>query len=167
MSVFKLELGAEIDVATGDELSGARDDILSSLKDGRPPRPTYTSRAASLTGTGAIPAHLDLGSPPAGRIWNVRAVTVSGADPFTAPASTPKWAMYFGRSGAVGPAQLKLVGGAVPGTQFPSGQALWCHSNENLIIVVSGIIATTENISATAEVAEWRTRDITQDSGRP
>lgn len=75
-------LGAEIDVATGDELSGAKGAILSSLSDSKEPRPLRLTMAGAAYGVS--PQVIDLGRPPRGRIWGVIACTLVGADSFTA-----------------------------------------------------------------------------------
>lgn len=75
-------LGAEIDVATGDELAGAKGAILSSLAGSQEPRPIRLTMAGAAYGVS--PQVIDLGRPPRGRIWGVIACTLVGADSFTA-----------------------------------------------------------------------------------
>lgn len=168
MAVVKLAVGAELDLATGDELKDATDSILGRLD--KRVKPIYTTMVDSATGDGVQLFPLDLGSPPVGRMWNLRSITVVGLDAFTAPSAAKFFAVYFGDAPAPGGtlslAQLKVANQPIPSTYASGSNALWVHSNENIIVATNAALTATERLVATAEVQEWRVDDVVMRNGR-
>lgn len=168
MAIVKLAVGAELDLATGDELKDATDTILGRFD--KRAKPIYTTMVDSGTGNGVTLIPLDLGSPPTGRMWNLRSITVVGADPFTPPTAANKFAVYFGDAPGAGNtlslAQLKIANQPVPSTYSSGSNALWVRSNESIIVVTNALLTATESLVATAEIQEWRLDDIIMRNGR-
>src|SRR6476646_11446220 len=88
MALMTLGLGAEVDIATGDELSAMGDDLTKKILGSAPALPIVFTRPVSVAGRGGI-ATLIVGSPPVGRLWEVSAVTVMGNSPFGASPHRP------------------------------------------------------------------------------
>ena len=161
MALVKIAAGAELDLASGDELAGAKGDILSSLAGKSPPVPLYLQFVSSGVGAGAV-AQLNLGSPPAGRVWNILSITVVGGDDHTAFLTATQFAVYIG---PVSLSNLANVKNPAPGTTNLPTNAVWCHANENVYIQTDRSLAVTEAITAILYVAEWRVGDVTQIRG--
>lgn len=168
MAVVKLAVGAELDLATGDELKDATDSILGRFD--KRAKPIYSTMVDSATGNGVQLYPLDLGSPPTGRMWNLRSITVVGNDPFTPPSAATKFAVFFGDAPAPGAtmslAQLKIAAQPIPSTYSSGSNALWVRSNESIIVVTNGAFLVTEQLVATAEIQEWRLDDVVMRNGR-
>lgn len=155
MGLVHLQLGAEVDIASGSELQ----DGLAGLEDKlgkKPPRPTWLSFTGARFGPGAI----TLGSAPVGRIWNVLTLTLVGNDDTTVIANA-RAAMYVDSTEN----QLTLGNCRVPGLIVPSFQTfskgtLWAHSDGAIVVNVSGNVALTDQVVANISVAEWREGDI-------
>jgi hypothetical protein len=158
---------ADVGLAIGN-IGKTADEMLAMLRGAiDQPKPVYTTRAASFRGNGVTVPLLDLGSPPVGRIWNLRSISVFGADAFTVPSGSTEFAVYFGDIAGVSFAQLKMCNKAIPQTVTSSSDAYWCHANENIIVQTNGAPANGVNLTATAEIVEWRTADIYTRSGKP
>lgn len=159
MAVVKL--GAEVDIATGDELNGAKREILNGIKGGRP-KPIYTVRNASAIGSGSV-ITLDLGSPPNGSLWELDLISTFGNDAFTNVPSLTGAVFAGDNTGNIGLSQLVL-----PGLTFP-GSYNFRHvvilSNANLLLVTSGAVSLGQQLGAVARVREWLVPDITKVSG--
>lgn len=158
-----LKLGAEVDIATGDELSKWGQKILGN----KDPLPLYKDLAASVSGTGAVPT-IVLGRPPVGRIWKVSAVTVVGNnDHSTIPSPMGFVAMYFGDAANPNLAQVKVVKMPLPSTQYMSGPFMLCHASQEVFFIGDAALNTPDNVTITAIIEEWRTSDIMDNSGSP
>lgn len=158
-----LKLGAEVDIATGDELNRWGKKIL----DKSDPKPLYLDLANSVAGTGAVPT-VQLGRPPVGRIWRVSAVTVVGNDDHSTFLSPLGYvAMYFGDSANPNLAQVKVVKIPVPSTIFMSGPFMVCHSSQQVFFLGNAALNSPDNLTVTAVVEEWRAGDIMDNSGAP
>jgi hypothetical protein len=162
VGLVHLNLGAEIDIASGDELASGLAGIEDKL--GRkPPRPTWLSFTGSRKGAGPI----TIGSAPVGRIWNVLTLTLVGNDDTTVVANA-RAALYVDSTED----QLTLANCRVPGLIVPSFQTfskgtLWAHSDGALVLNVSGAVAATDQVVVSVSVAEWREGDIQdQSAGR-
>jgi|SRR5215210_3959607 len=153
--LMHLNLGAEVDIASGDELASG----LAGLEDKlgkRPPRPIYLSFTASRLGPGVIV----LGSPPVSRIWNILTYTLIGNDDATVIANA-KAAMYVdSQEGNLTLGNCRVPNLAVPSFDTFSNGTLWAHSDGSVLVNISGAVAVTDQVVATISVAEWREGDI-------
>lgn len=158
-----LQLGAELDIASGKEVEEGFASLAAKL--GKvPPRPTYLSFSASRLGAGVIV----LGSPPSGRIWNVVTVTLVGNDDTTVVANARVAVYVDSQEGNLSLANCRIPGLAVPAFTAISKGTLWAHSNGAVMANVSGAVATTDQVVATISVLEWRESDIEDITpGRP
>lgn len=161
-----LDLGAKVDIATGQDVCDLRDDI-DALGKRKPARPFYNSGIASnVIPAGNAPLVLDLGSPATGRIWNILGVTVLGADDATVLANA-KAALYLDAD----PIQPGLAACAVPSLAIPvfntfSDKVLWCHSNGNVVVNVTGTAVAGSAVIAKVYYADWAEAAVSGNSGR-
>jgi hypothetical protein len=161
--VVLLKVGAEVDIASGDELNKWGQKILGN----KDPLPLYKDLAVSVSGTGAIPTAV-LGRPPVGRVWKVSAVTLVGNnDHGSIPSNLGFVAMYFGDAANPNLGQVKYVKIALPSTVFMAGPFMLCHSSQEVFFVGDNTLATPDSITITACIEEWRTADIMDNSGSP
>lgn len=152
---MQLQLGAEVDIASGDELTSGLAGIEDKL--GRkPPRPTWLSFTGSRLGAGVIV----VGSPPVGRIWNVLTLTLVGNDDATVVANAAAALYVDSTEGNLSLANCRVPALVVPAFQAFSKGTLWAHSDGSLIVNVSGAVAATDQVVATVSVAEWREGDV-------
>lgn len=167
MALIKLGFGAEVDIASGDELAAATADIKGMLST-PDAKPLFLQKAASVAGTGAGITTAVLGTPPAGRIWNVRSVTVVANDDHSQPTGAARFiAMYFGDPFNATLGALQLVKIAIPSTNFIGQEALWCPAGFQVFCQTDAALATTDQLTVVATVSEWRSADIAAHSGRP
>lgn len=163
--LVKLAGGLEIDLATGAELAG-HTEALSGLLGKEPPRPLYLPLAASIAGTGTV-ATISMGAPPAGRMWNVLAVTFMGNNDHGSVASpVGNCAMYFGDPFNVSLGMAQFVKIALPSTVFPAGDALWCPAGQQVFFVTDAAVNAPDSVTIACMVAEWRSVDVVQATGR-
>lgn len=164
--LMQLAVGAEVDIASGSELAGQTDKLSKLIRQG-PARPLYLPLSASASGTGGL-VTLNVGSPPVGRLWNVVAVTFIGNNDHSAVGSPVGFcAMYFGDAANPGLAQAQHVKIALPSTVYPSTGALWCPAGQQVFFVTDAAVNSPDNVTVNVTVAEYRTREVEQDSGRP
>lgn len=78
--------GAEIDLATPDEIKKMLHDHLKTISPMQPIR--RKPKGAVVIPTPTALSIIDLGSPPQGRYWEARHVTISGIDPTVAPSGS-------------------------------------------------------------------------------
>jgi hypothetical protein len=128
------------------------------------PRPLYIRRSASAIGTGAV-VTLDLGAPPNGSIWQVRVATLFGSDDHTT-ISNLTGALYTGDAANPSLASLHVTGLAFPSTTTFPDTAMWCHPNENLILVTSGTVDAAQQVGINVTVEEWKEHEVSRNSGR-
>lgn len=158
-----LKLGAEVDIASGDELSRWGEKILGN----QPPRPLYKDLAASIAGAGVVPVVV-LGRPPVGRVWKVTSVTVVGNNDHGAiPSPLGFMAMYFGDPANPNLAQVKLVKITLPSTVFISGKPFLCHASQEIFFIGDNALNVPDSATITATVEEWRAGDVMDNSGSP
>src|SRR5690242_7120308 len=153
MAIVKIAAGAELDLATGDELKNATSSILSALP-GDEPRPIYLSRADTDISLGGI-VQIDLGAPPVGSIWQLRYITLFGNDDSTAIGGIV-CALYCGDPANLSLAQLKLTGLAIPSATFIPDTCIWCHPNENVVVKASAVVAAGQQVGAIVGFENWR-----------
>lgn len=167
MALMTLGLGAEVDLATGDELKSLGDDLTGKILGTQDPKPIVFSRPASVAGVGAI-ATLVIGSPPVGRIWEISAITVVGNSPF-GPIVSPAGflALFAGNSAGPSIAQVLCTHLGIPSTTFPSAETLYCHSNQELFLTTDAAVNAPDSVTAIVSIKEWREADVVARSGRP
>jgi|SRR5882757_62024 len=168
---MSVDVAASVSLSIGD-VQKVGDDVVSRL---HKPKPTYLRRTASfntatpmamgagggfLNQSGGIT--LDIGSPPVGRLWQIRVATLFGNDDHTVVSSLTM-AMYVADPLNPSLAGLLVTGMAVPSTTFFPDTCLWCHPNENIILVSS--VAVTQQIGVNVQIEEWREPEISQRSG--
>lgn len=162
--LVKIQAGAELDLASGDELKGVSSQLLGAIERNAEPRPIYLSRSNTVTGTGAL-ATVDLGSPPTGSIWLLRFITLFGNDDHTVIGGLT-CSLYCGDAAALSFAQLKLTGLAVPSSTFIPDTCMWCHPTENVCVTTSAVLAAGQQLGACVGIEEWLIRDVSRLSGR-
>lgn len=164
----RLALGAEIDIASKDEIDGARDDILDVLnKREKPPRPNYFVQSAALPAPGAFSGIVEVGSPVTGRLWNILGYSISGeTDAVTSSAG--KVALYIGDRPTIGIptlSQLRVAGLTVPASATFSQKTQWCPSAQSVFFNLSGLTGLIQFV-ANVFIAEYREDEILDRSGR-
>lgn len=156
MTVVEFKLGAQVDIATGDELNSGLDSIRGMLDSGHA-RPLFLPFTTTRLGAGII----SLGRPPAGRLWNILSLTLLGNDDFTTLAATTASLYVDADPGALSLAQCRIPAQAIPSFQTISDEVMWAHSSGDVCVNVRGSLLATDQVVATITVAEWRDCDIT------
>lgn len=160
-----LKAGAEVNMATSDELEGVADRILGAMpKDD--PRPIYLSRSDTDIADGTNVPIIDLGGPPVGSIWQLRCITTFGNDDNTVIGGTT-CALYCGDPTSPSLAQLKLTGLTIPSATFIPDTCIWCHPNEHVFIRLSAAPGAGQQVGGIITVEEWRQRDVSRLGGKP
>lgn len=80
---MKLELGAELDIATGQDVRSLTEQIagLGRILGRRDPRPLYPTMVHTETQNSTVnPLVVSVGGPQSGRVWDIRQLIVTGAD---------------------------------------------------------------------------------------
>lgn len=149
MALIKLALGAEMDLATGDELADSTRSILEAQQAANQ---LYTPLPRINSGTGVVL----LGSPPNGRTWNIVSLLLLGTDDHTSVAGATV-ALYVGN-----PANAPLSDCINPGQSVPMAVTFarhchWVFPGETLYCNVTG---TASLITVRAGVHEYRYRDV-------
>ena len=153
--LVSLDFGAQVDIASGDELNAGLAGLEEKLGK-KPPRPIFLTFSGQRLGAGAI----ILGSPPSGRIWNVLTWTLLGVDDSTTVANASA-TLYVNSQEA----NLSLVNARIPGLAVPnfvsiSKGTLWAHADGSVIVNVAGAVAATDQVVSSITVAEWRDGDV-------
>ncbi len=135
-------LGALVDIASGKELKEQGDELkrlLAALSD---PRGRSLPRVDTVTvGAGQTTAVLNLGGPPAGKVWHARRWCVCAGDAFSSPSGVAV-ASFVGSAASKG----SLDGLIDPGASLPNS-ARWSHdevvirSGQQLYFLLSGVAA--------------------------
>lgn len=150
MALVKFDLGAEFDVATGDDVAS----LAKKMEDKREPLPLFFPVTGTINGNGS----LIVGRPPLGKLWNLLSITLLGLDDFTTVAG--QGALYVdSEPGALSLAQCRLPKLAIPSGQPITRNTLWAHSTGNVIVNVTGTTALPQ-VVATVTVAEWAHGDV-------
>jgi hypothetical protein len=164
-------VGGEFDIATPGEVREAVDDGVGKLSDlfEREKRPLFQPRLQSLI----VPAstgnfYLNLGSPPAGKMWKILRAGLTIINQTTAnfiiPAATQQCALYAGtmpQQGALLPS-LGFVGMfsnlmiVDPATPYP------VFSQDTLFVALNVTVAfaAAARVAATVMVAEYRDASV-------
>lgn len=165
MALVKLGVGAEVDIATGDELRDSTASILGAVREDTEPRPIYMSRSNVDIGDG-VNGIIDLGAPPVGSLWQLRLITLFGNDDHTVVAGMTA-AMYLGNPASLSLAQLVLTGLAIPSATFIPDTCVWCQPQANVVVATSIAVPAGQQVGATVVIEEWRQRDVSRIGGRP
>lgn len=150
-----LNLGAEVDVASGEELQSGLSSLEQKLNK-TPPRPIYLTFSGARLGAGNIV----LGSPPVGRIWNILTYTLVGNDDATVVANATVALYVDSQENSLALNNCRVPGLAVPSFDTFSKGTFWAHSDGSVIANVTGAVAATDQVVASITVAEWRLGDI-------
>lgn len=180
MSLIRLNIGTEIDIASGPEVAALQDTVTSGLdrlsaripqavRANRRRLPASANLATPATGTFV----LDFGRPTGGNLWWVGEVIVTAADDRTAPAGTVA-ALYAGNPpGQQGaalfgmPALGSLVRPAiaVPAVFSFQENSVAVHDGENLFVVVYSPTTVMSVLSAVATVQEQNASAVSLNRG--
>jgi hypothetical protein len=160
--LMTIKAGAELDLASADELKSATDRILGAMP-GVEPRPIYLTRSDAEISTGGF-VRLELGSPPVGSIWQLRFITTFGNDDHTAVGGITV-AVYCGNPANLALSQLKLTGMAIPSVTFVPDTCMWCHPSETLIVQTSAVVTAGQQVGAIIGIEEWLQKDVSRLSG--
>lgn len=165
MANARFVLGAEVDIASGDELESAVSAIRSDIKGSGKPKRIMRPLSASLTGA-QVPAvlgtvaQLVIGRPAAGRIWVVTRLVVIGADDNSAMTNLVG-AVYIGDDSNVGLSQCVRHGTVMPFTTTENEHAYIVHDRETLFLNVTATGASTvTQVVVNALVWEYKDTDI-------
>ncbi len=159
------DLGAKFDLLTKGEFDEGLDGIRGALSR-KPLKPFFNSGiAAGLIPAANAPLMLDCGSPNTGRIWNVTGITLLGIDDNTVLANA-KAALYFGDTDTPSLSTCKVPGMTIPTFQTFSDKVLWCHSNANAVVVVTGTATAGSQVIAMVHYTDWPEEAISGNSGR-
>lgn len=150
-----LQIGAEIDIASGDELTNGLKDLEDKLGR-RVARPTYLSFTQRRLGAGV----LVLGSPPAGRMWNIVTWTLAGNDDATVIANALAALYVDSQEDNLSLANCRIPGVVVPSFTTITKGTLWAHSEGSVVVNISGAVGATDQIVSTISVQEWRIEDV-------
>jgi hypothetical protein len=163
--LIKLQAGAEVDLATGEELDNVSSKLLGAIeRRDNDPRPIYLSRSGAVIGTGAA-AIVDVGRPPVGSIWQLRYITIFGNDSFTV-VSGLTCSLFCGDPVSPSLAQLKLTGLAAPSATFIPDTCIWCHPTDSVFLTTSIALPAGQQLGANLGIEEWLLRDVSRLSGR-
>jgi hypothetical protein len=163
----RIALGAELDIASGDELksglAAVRADMkgLSNNKPKRIMRPLSQAISGLAMNSGDV-VQLVIGRPSAGRVWVLTRITVLGDDDHSVKANALA-AVYIGDDSNVGLTQCVRYGTAIPFTTTENEHGYVVHDRETLFL---NITATAGGIvgMVSANVLVWEYRDIDIDT---
>lgn len=160
-------LGAEVDIASSDELDAAKGDILDVFEKSRPVRPMYYSLSQAIVVAGTFTGICRVGTPAVGRIWNILGYSALGDTDNTA-STAGTVSLYVGNVPANGNPSLSQVRDA--GLVVPSGRAYgenvhWCPPGQEVFFKLTGITGLTQFVG-NVFVGEYREDDLLQRSGR-
>lgn len=165
MANARFVLGAEVDIASGDELASGVETLRGDIRGVGKPKRIMRPLSASTAG-GFMPkiqgdvAQVVIGRPSAGRIWVVTRLVVMGSDDNSALANLVG-AVYIGDDSNVGLTQCVRHGQAMPFTTTENEHAYIVHDRETLFLNVTATGAVTATqIVVNALVWEYRDTDI-------
>lgn len=164
----QLALGAEIDVASSGELKDVETNIGDMFDKNRPVRPMYFTQSGSIPSlVGPFTGMCRVGSPPAGRIWNVLGYTIIG-DTDNTLSTAGNVSLYVGNLPSTGNpslSQAKDVGLIVPSGGRYGENVVWCPSPQEVFFKLTAITGLTSFV-ANVFIGEYREDDLLQRSGR-
>lgn len=154
--LVKLALGAEMDVASSGELDTWGGKLTGLLDRPELPRPSFNTIVKADQFTSPSTRILDVGSPPAGKIWNVLGFVLAGNDDATV-SSAGTVGFYIGALQATGSPSLADL--RVPRLTIPTSQSFtrgthWCGGSAHLLFNLVGLTGPTQLV-ANVFVAEW------------
>lgn len=153
MAEMTLEFGTRLDIASGAEVQSVHDK-LDGLFNRPKPKPLVFPLNDSGWGNGV----LNLGRPPAGRMWAVTLLALLGSDDATTVAG--KAALYVDSDASNLPLSLcRAPGLAIPSVTTFSRGCCWTTSNGDLCVNFTGVTGSAQ-VVANAVVEEWNTDDI-------
>lgn len=167
MADFRMQLGANINVVTEDELHSALDTAVTGLKghldskirDVRAIyRPLVGSTTLNLTNGQNQTLPLAPLFPSHGTMWYIRRIVIMGANDSTSVANLTG-ALYIGDHTNLLPSQCVQTGLAMPFTQFVSTNAAPVRSGESVYVNFTATGAVTNQaVVATVLVEEFDDR---------
>ena len=172
MAEITLALGAELDIASGDEVReiGGKVDRLHKLFEARPRVRSFGRKLhETLTGGGGFTYQFlvlrggTTVSPPSGWLWDIRRISVWPTDPFTVLAGVTVLPLISAQEiqpTSVEP-QFEHVlnpGLAVPGALTWSGREATVEQHESILLCVKGL-ANGVQVMAAAQVEQYLTDD--------
>ncbi len=165
MAEARIALGAELDIASGQELNDGMESLRAEMRGSAKPKRIFRPLAKAGTFSAAAAGQLGvlaLGHPAAGRVWVITRLCVMGADSFTTVANVMA-SLAIGDAAAPSLTQTVLTGSAVPLTSTQNEHAWVVHDREELYVVLNatGVIAS-QQIVVTAQAWEYRDRDVEQ-----
>lgn len=182
MPLVRFALNAEADIASSAEVAQLASDVTDvkhlltrDINTDRAirQRPIGSVAVANAAGVGITGSFvIDLGSPPAGRVWGLLEVVVTGKDEAEAPSgavaslwagATPRQATASTITDLPTLASLIRPALALPATFTFSGEAWWVKDQENLFVVVRSTTTAVTNLSAVATVAELKSSAVSID----
>lgn len=165
---ISLSAGAEVDIASGRELSDGFDDLkdfMGKRQDALPHYFVQSGQASSLTGP--VNTIVQVGSPPVGSAWNVLGFSICGEDDNVA-STAGTVSLYIGgvpASGNPSLAQLRRPALTIPSAQDLNGKTYWCASGQYVffkLTAIAGITAFVGNVF----IAEYRLNEVVSRVGR-
>lgn len=137
MALTKLQVGAELDIATGQEVQDAIDSLEQKLTFPVLPRRIYQA-AATAAGGLAGSFLIEVGHPNTPVFWDVRHLVVLGADDHTALTGVNA-SVYVGQAvqGQVSLLDCAWQGIPVPGSARWNKELIVAH-NERLYVLLTG-----------------------------
>lgn len=148
---LEFDAGIHLGAAVGDKLDSIRD-----LLDRKDPRPSYIPLSGAFQAP-ATSGTIQLGHPPANKIWNVLSIVAFGADDHTAVAGGNVAWYTTSDTSQLSLFGLRDTGIAIPSQRNYSRDIMWCYPNEH--IVVSAVATGATVIGVNMVVAEWNIRD--------
>lgn len=155
-----MEATAHIELGIGDHLKKHEDSIVKRLHQGDSPKPRYLTRTSSklITSLSNFP-NLDLGSPPIGYMWTLRASTCWVNDPVVAVYASHPFFLYVTSmnvelSSSLNLSDLMVASMNAGQSYFFSEHSIHCYPSQNLIVQFGGIGQTGLLIGANVTVVE-------------
>lgn len=166
MANARIALGAEFDIASGQELSEGMADLKRSWRDAmRQPKPIYRPLAQSVAigNMNQFDARiLSLGTPNAGRIWRVPRITVLGNGD-TSVLTGVSAAIYIGDDQNAALTQCVQNGQQIPFTTIENEHAFVVHSRDILFVNIFATAAAV-GVSVTVNALAWEYPDDAYDA---
>lgn len=154
-----LALGAQLDIATGNELRDGVGSILSAMDNNKSRLPIYQTLTGTAQGT-TITENVDLGSPGTGHMWNILGYSVCAQNETIVPA-TGSAHLYKGNPSNPSLGGLLIPNLSIYGWNTISKNAMWIQDGENLFFK---LVAVTGNgltqFTGNVHVAIWKTCDV-------
>lgn len=153
---IELDATASIGVAIGSKL----DDIHKALNK-EEPRPLFIPRSGSNAASGGGPGVIVIGRPPAGRLWNILTVTLTGVDDHTVLANAVGVLYVDADPQNLSLSTARITGMVVPDWRSITKGTIWAHSTGEVCLNVTGN-AGGSLVNATVSVAEWKESEVSR-----